>query len=244
MKKVQLFIPCFIDQIYPQIGFNTIKILEKAGCEVHFNPNQTCCGQPAFNSGYWDESRRLAIKFLDDFSENIPIVSPSASCAGFVMKDYPKLLKNDSELLQQHAIVSHNLFELSDFLVNELHVVDFNASFFHKVTYHDSCSALRGYGIKTEPRLLLKHVKGLELVEMNESEECCGFGGTFAIKNKHISTAMVANKVRNGLESGAEFIVTTEASCAMNMAGYTHKNNIPVKVIHLTDILAQFDDTN
>ncbi|MBB3186920.1 (Fe-S)-binding protein [Microbacter margulisiae] len=240
MTKVQLFIPCFIDQLYPETGFNTVKILEKAGCKVMFNTNQTCCGQPAFNSGYWKESRKLAVKFLQDFEENIPIVSPSGSCSGFVINDYPSLFKDDPVLLQRHANVSRNLYELSDFLVNVLQVVDFGACFPHKVTYHDSCSALRSYGIKEEPRELLSHVKGLELVEMNESEVCCGFGGTFSIKNTEISTAMVANKVRNGVESGAEYIVTSEASCAMNIAGYCKKNKVPLKVIHLADILSQF----
>jgi len=241
MTKVQLFIPCFIDQLYPETGFNTVKILEKAGCEVHYNANQTCCGQPAFNSGYWNESRQLATKFLNDFEEDIPIISPSGSCSGFVINDYPSLFKNQPELMQRHTQISRNMYELSDFLVNVLHIVDFDASFPHKVTFHDSCSALREYGIKSEPRELLSHVKGLELIEMNESEVCCGFGGTFSIKNTEISSAMVANKVRNGVESGAEYMVTTEASCAMNIAGYCRKNKVPLKVIHIADIIAQFE---
>jgi len=133
-----------------------------------------------------------------------------------------------------------NIFELSDFLVNILKVEDMGAKFPHKVTFHDSCSALREYGLKDEPRKLLSKVEGLELIEMNESDTCCGFGGTFAVKNTAISTAMAANKVRNALETGAEYIVSTEASCLMNINGYINKHQLPVKGIHLADILAEF----
>jgi L-lactate dehydrogenase complex protein LldE len=174
--EVQLFIPCFIDQLYPETGFNTIKILEKVGCKVHYNPNQTCCGQPAFNSGYWDEASALAEKFLRDFDAGMPIVSPSASCTGYIIHQYDKVLKGKTDFLQQHAVIKNQIFELSDFLINKLGIDDLGATFNHKVTFHDSCSALREYGIKEEPRQLLRKVKGLELIEMNECETCCGFG--------------------------------------------------------------------
>ena len=235
---VQLFIPCYIDQLYPQTGFNTIKVLEKAGCTVHYNPNQTCCGQPAFNSGYWKEASTLAEKFLTDFNADMPVVSPSGSCSSFVIHHYHKLLTENPELLKKHSELKKTVYELSDFLVNVLKVENLGASFPHKVTFHDSCSALREYGIKEEPRKLLSHVAGLELIEMEESETCCGFGGTFAVKNAAISTAMADKKVINAIATGAEYIVSTEASCLKNINGYCSKQHIPVKGIHLADILA------
>ncbi|MGB4415644.1 MAG: (Fe-S)-binding protein [Paludibacter sp.] len=238
--NVQLFIPCYIDQLYPETGFNVIRILEKAGCKVHYNPQQTCCGQPAFNSGYWKETTALAQKFLTDFDAEMPVVSPSGSCSGFIIHHYHKVLRDQPEFLAKHEKMKTNIFELSDFLVNILKVEDMGAKFPHKVTFHDSCSALREYGLKDEPRKLLSKVEGLELIEMNESDTCCGFGGTFAVKNTAISTAMAANKVRNALETGAEYIVSTEASCLMNINGYINKHQLPVKGIHLADILAEF----
>jgi len=231
---IQLFIPCFIDQLYPQTGFNTIKILEKAGCTVHYNSNQTCCGQPAFNSGYWKETAQLAEKFLIDFNPDMPVVSPSGSCTGFIKNHYHKVLTDRPELLDRQS----NLFELSDFLVNVLKVENLGAKFPHKVTFHDSCSALREYGLKDEPRRLLAQVEGLELIEMEESDTCCGFGGTFAIKNPAISSAMAEKKILNALATGAEYIVSTEASCLMNINGYSKKHKLPIKGIHLADILA------
>lgn len=235
---IQLFIPCYIDQLYPQTGFNTIKVFEKVGCNVHYNPNQTCCGQPAFNSGYWDEAAGLAEKFLTDFQPGMPIVSPSGSCSSFVIHHYHKILKEKPELLEKHLQIKNTVFEFSDFLVNVLKVEKLGAKFPHKVTFHDSCSALREYGIKDEPRKLLAQVEGLELVEMEESETCCGFGGTFAVKNNSISVAMAEKKVRNALATGVEYIVSTEASCLMNINGYCAKHKLPVKGIHLADILA------
>ncbi|MDR3651420.1 MAG: (Fe-S)-binding protein [Paludibacter sp.] len=237
---VQLFIPCYIDQFYPQTGFNTIKILEKAGCTVHYNSKQTCCGQPAFNSGYWKETAQLAEKFLTDFQPDMPIISPSGSCSGFVIHHYQKVLSERPDLLERHTLIKNKIYELSDFLVNVLKVEKLGAKFPHTVTFHDSCSALREYGIKDEPRQLLTQVEGLELIEMPESETCCGFGGTFAVKNKAISTAMAEKKAFNALTTNAEFIVSTEASCLMNINGYCTKNKLPIKGIHLADILANF----
>jgi len=239
--KINLFTPCFIDQLYPQTAFNTIKILEKVGCEVHYNPNQTCCGQPAFNSGYWDEARTLAEKFFADFSaENIPIVSPCASCISYVKTHYKKLFESQQDKLAECERVEKLGYELSDFLVNVLKIDDFGATFNHKVTFHDSCTALREYGIKKEPRQLLSKVKGLELVEMEEPETCCGFGGTFSVKNTAISSAMAEKKVENALATGAEYIISTEASCLMNINGYCAKKKLPIKGIHLADVLANF----
>jgi len=238
MTDIQLFIPCYIDQLYPETGFNTLKILEKAGCKVHYNSEQTCCGQPAFNSGYWKEAGSLAEKFLTDFHSDMPVVSPSGSCSSFVIHHYHKVLADQSELLARHTQMKSSIYELSDFLVNVLKVENLGAKFPHKVTFHDSCSALREYGLKDEPRRLLAQVEGLELIEMEESDTCCGFGGTFAVKNKSISTAMAENKVRNALATGVEYIISTEASCLMNINGYITKHKLPIKGVHLADILA------
>jgi L-lactate dehydrogenase complex protein LldE len=236
-SKVDLFIPCFIDQVYPDIGFSVIKILKKLSIEVNYNPKQTCCGQPSFNSGYWKETEKLAKKFLKDFPNNRLIVSPSGSCAGFIKKYYFEL-SDDKSFRENCSRVSENIYELTDFLVNYLKKTDIGAEFNARVTYHDSCAALREYGIKDEPRELLSKVKGLELVEMNESDTCCGFGGTFSVKMEPISTAMAEQKVENALKTGAEYIVSTEASCLLNIESYIKKHKLPIRTIHIADILA------
>lgn len=237
---VQLFIPCYIDQLYPETGFNVIKILEKVGCKVHYNPEQTCCGQPAFNSGYWKETTAFAEKFLTDFNNSMFIVTPSGSCSSFVIHHYPKVLSDSTEFLAKHELIKTKIFELSDFLVNVLKIENLGAKFKHKVTFHDSCSALREYGLKDEARKLLGQVDGLELIEMDECDVCCGFGGTFAIKNTEISSSMTEQKVLNALKTGAAYIVSTEASCLMNINGFINKQKLPIKGIHLADILASF----
>lgn len=235
--KVDVFIPCFIDQFYPETAFNLIKVLKRAGCEVQYNPNQTCCGQPSFNSGYWKETKTLAIKFLNDFKNADIIVAPSASCTGFIKNYYQKVFADDSVLSAKAIELSPRIFEFSDFLVNHIHKTEFGAQFNHKVTFHDSCAGLREYGIKKEPRILLQNVKGLELVEMENLTTCCGFGGTFAAKFHHISTAMTEQKVEHALKTGAKYIVSTEASCLMNIEAYIKKQKLPVKTIHLADLL-------
>lgn len=234
---IDLFIPCFIDQFYPDTAHNVVKILKKLDVDIHYNPNQTCCGQPSFNSGYWKETLPITKKFMKDFPNDRLIVSPSASCTGF-LKNYLPEMSNEASYLNEHARLKRNLTEFTDFLVNHLKIDDVGAEFNAKVTYHDACTALREYGLKTEPRQLLSKVKGLELIEMNESDVCCGFGGTFSIKMKPISIAMVEQKVQNALETGAEYIVSTEASCLMNIEGYIKRNKLPIKAIHIVDILA------
>jgi L-lactate dehydrogenase complex protein LldE len=234
---VQLFVPCFIDQLYPQVAFNTIKVLEKAGCEVKYNTNQTCCGQPAFNAGFWGESKDICTKFVQDFDTADYIVSPSASCTGFVRNNYGKIFENNA--FQSPAKkVTNQIFELSEFLVNVLNFTDFNAEFNAKITYHDSCAALRECKIKTEPRKLLEKVKGLELVEMNETTTCCGFGGSFAVKYDTISVAMADQKIENAVATEAEYIVSTDTSCLMHLEGRINFNGKAIKIIHLADILS------
>ena len=235
--KVQLFIPCFIDQLYPQVAFNTVKILEKAGCTVAYNTQQTCCGQPAFNAGFWGESKDVCTKFVQDFDGADYIVSPSASCAGFIRNNYGKLFENNA--FQSPAKkVSSQIFELSEFLIKILGVTDLGASFNGKVTFHDSCAGLRECNIKAEPRTLLQQVEGLELIEMNDTETCCGFGGSFAVKYDTISVAMADQKIDNAIATDAEYIISTDMSCLMHLDGRINHNGQQIKVIHLADILA------
>ena len=235
--QVQLFIPCFIDQLYPQVAFNTVKVLEKAGCTVAYNTQQTCCGQPAFNAGFWGESKDVCTKFVQDFDGADYIVSPSASCAGFVRNNYGKLFENNA--FQSPAKkVSSQIFELSEFLVKILGITELGASFNGKATFHDSCAGLRECNIKAEPRALLSQVEGLELVEMNDTETCCGFGGSFAVKYDTISVAMADQKIDNAIATEAEFIISTDMSCLMHLDGRINHHGQQIKVIHLADILA------
>jgi L-lactate dehydrogenase complex protein LldE len=236
--EVEIFIPCFIDQFYPETGFNMVKVLEKSGVKVHYNTNQTCCGQMAFNNGFCDDARNLGIKFIGDFAGNRPVVGPSASCIGFIKNYYEKLFYNSAWHLEYKKL-KDNIYEITDFMVNVLKIVDVGARFDAIVTYHDSCSALREYHLKDEPRILLSKVKGLTLIEMEETDVCCGFGGTFAVKHEPISTAMAEQKVHHALQTGAEYIVSTDSSCLMHMDAYIKKQNLPIKVIHIIDLLAQ-----
>ena len=235
--NVQIFIPCFVDQLYPDTAFNMIKVLEKAGCTVSYNTAQTCCGQPAFNAGFWDEAKSVCTKFIKDFSGTDCIVTPSASCAGFVRNYYSKLFENSS---LHHEVIntSKRIFEFSEFLIEILKVDDVGASLKGKATYHDSCAALRECKIKEEPRKLLSKVKGLELVEMNDVETCCGFGGTFAVKFEAISMAMGEQKVENALATGAEYLISTDHSCLMHLQGYIKQKGYNLKTMHLADVLA------
>jgi L-lactate dehydrogenase complex protein LldE len=236
--EVDIFIPCFIDQLYPQTGFNMVKVLEKLGVQVHYNPNQTCCGQMAFNSGFWDEAKSIGVKFIKDFNTGRPVVGLSASCLGYVKNYFEKLFFNTPWHLENRNLRS-NLYEITDFLINVLKVENLGARYEAIVTYHDSCAALREYKLKDEPRKLLKHVEGLTLVEMKNNEECCGFGGTFSIKHEPISTAMTEQKVMNALDTGAEIIVSTDLSCLMQMEGFIQKHKLNIKTMHIVDLLAE-----
>lgn len=235
--NVQLFIPCFVDQLYPQTAFNMIKVLEKAGCTVSYNEAQTCCGQPAFNAGFWNEAKPVCSKFLKDFSGTDPIVTPSASCAGFVKNYYGKLFENSS-IHNEVKELGKRIFEFSDFMVNVLKVDDVGASLPGKATYHDSCAALRECRIKGEPRQLLSKVKGLQLTEMNDVETCCGFGGTFAVKFEAISVGMGEQKVENALLTGAAYLISTDLSCLMHLQGYINQKGYNLQTMHIADVLA------
>jgi L-lactate dehydrogenase complex protein LldE len=235
--KVELFVPCFVDQLYPETAFNTIKVLEKAGCNVSYNAKQTCCGQPAYNAGYWEQAKEIGNKFLNDFSENEYIVAPSASCVGMVKNGFNDLFTN-TIVHNKCRSMQTNIFELSDFLVHIAKKDYFGAELEGKAVYHDSCSGLRECKIKDEPRRLLSKVHGLALLEMKDTDMCCGFGGTFAVKFDAISSAMAEQKVNNALEMEADYIISTDLSCLMHLDGYIKKNNLSIKTMHIADVLA------
>ncbi|MEO6818723.1 MAG: (Fe-S)-binding protein [Ginsengibacter sp.] len=235
--KVQLFIPCFVDQLYPDTAFNMAKVLEKACCDVAYNTNQTCCGQPAFNAGFVSEAKSVAAKFIKDFDNADYVVAPSASCVGFVRNYYNQLFDNSS----QHNLVKslvNRTFEFTEFLTDVLKIENFGAELKVKATYHDSCAGLRECKIKEGPRNLLKKVKGLELIEMDSTETCCGFGGTFAVKFDSISNAMADQKIVHAFDTGATHIISTDLSCLMHLQGIIDKKGMSLTTMHIADVLA------
>jgi L-lactate dehydrogenase complex protein LldE len=216
---------------------NMVKVLEKLGCDVTYNAAQTCCGQPAYNAGYKDDAKAVAQKFLNDFKEPAYIVSPSGSCTGFARNYYDNMFENSADHLLCKQVTG-NMYEFTEFVTQVLKIENVGAALNGKATYHDACGALRECGIKQGPRQLLRHVQGLELLEMNDCETCCGFGGTFAVKFEPISIGMAQAKVKNALDTGAKYIITTDVSCMMHMQGYINKNNLPIQTMHIADVLA------
>ncbi len=243
--QVDIFIPCFVDQLYPHTALNMVKVLEKVGCQVHYNPAQTCCGQPAYNAGYRAESRDIAEKFLTDFAAppaptGTPryVVSPSASCVGMVRNAYSHLFAGSPEAARCQG-VQQRTYELTEFLADVLNVSTIpGAQLAGRYTYHDSCSALRECGIREAPRRLLNGVAGLSRLEMTETTTCCGFGGTFAVKFEAISVAMAQQKVEHALATGADFIVSTDVSCLMHLEAYIKRERLAIKTLHIADVLA------
>ncbi len=235
---VTLFIPCFVDALFPRAGISMVEILERLGHKVVFPEQITCCGQPPFNSGYWDEARTVAAKVLPQLADAEAIVIGSGSCGAMLKVFYPQLFENtpQSALAKQ---ISARTWEFSDFLVSKLGVTDLGAKFPHKVTFHDGCHGLRELGIKKSPRALLDKVSGLELVEMGEAETCCGFGGTFATKFPMISTAMGEVKCTSATETNAEYIVSNDSSCLMHIQGLLSRQGNALKTIHLAEVLNQ-----
>ncbi len=214
-----------------------MEVLQEAGCNVTYNANQTCCGQPAFNAGFWDSAKDVCSKFIRDFEGDDYIVAPSASCVGFIRNYYARLF-NNSSLHNEVKDLGKRIFEFSEFMVNVLQVEDTGAVLTGKATYHDSCAGLRECKIKSEPRRLLANVKGLELVEMEDVETCCGFGGTFAVKFEPISIAMADQKVTHALATGAEYIISTDLSCLMHLDGYIKHKGLGLNTMHIADVLA------
>ncbi len=234
--KVTLFIPCFVDLFYPQVGISMVKILEKLGHQVQCPEAPACCGQPAFNTGYWRESRAVAHKVLEQLKEAEVVAIASGSCGAMIKVFYPELFAG-TKYEQMARELAPKCYEFCDFLVSRLNVTDLGASFPHKVTYHDGCHSLREMRIKDAPRQLMAKVQGLELVEMSQTV-CCGFGGTFSAKFPMISTAMGDVKCGLALETGAEYIVSSDSSCLMHIQGLADRQGRQLKTIHLAEVLA------
>jgi len=237
--RVGFFITCICDQFFPEVGACAVKVLRRLGVEVTFSPAQTCCGQPAFNTGYRQEAREVAARVLDLYQNAEYVVAPSGSCTSMVRVFYPELFADDAERLRQAEDLKKRFFEFSEFLVQVLKVEDVGARFARRVSYHDSCHLLRELGIEQEPRKLVRAVRGLELLEMQDHRLCCGFGGTFAVKFPEVSVAMGQDKLRAASEAGAEVIVANDSSCLMHLAGLIHRQGLPLRTMHLAELLAQ-----
>jgi L-lactate dehydrogenase complex protein LldE len=235
--RVSLFIPCFVNHYFPAAGIAMTRVLERLGHAVDFPAGQTCCGQPAFNGGYWDEARPLATRMLDIFAQSEAVVSASGSCGAMIKVFNERLLAASGRADEARALASKT-WEFSDFLVTKLGVEDVGARFPHRVTFHDGCHGLRELGIKSQPRKLLSKVDGLELVEMVEAESCCGFGGSFAVKFASISEAMGEVKCESVRATDAEYVVSNDSSCLMQIGGLLSRRGDAVKTIHLAEVLA------
>jgi L-lactate dehydrogenase complex protein LldE len=237
--KVALFVTCLVDQLYPNIGTSVVKVLRRVGCEVLFDDRQTCCGQPAYNTGYRKEARKFAERFIEIFedSDAEAIVSPSGSCVSMV-KHFHELFPDSPEWRSRADAIADETHEFTSFLVNVLKIDDVGASFSGRVTWHDACHGLRELGLKDEPRKLLKNVRNAHYVELKDSEACCGFGGTFSVKYPEISVAIADKKVQNIQESGVDAVVACDASCLMQIGGRLSRLGSGVRTLHIAEILA------
>jgi L-lactate dehydrogenase complex protein LldE len=233
-----MFVTCVVDQLFPAVGMAMADVLERVGCRLEFPEAQTCCGQPAFNSGYRDEARDVAVHFLNVFKDAEYIVSPSGSCTAMVKHHYAELFADDPERKEQARLIAARTHEFSAFLTGVLGVQDVGARYAHKVTYHDSCHALRELKIKDPPRQLLANVEGLTLEEMDIAEECCGFGGTFSVKFASVSGAMARTKIDSILRTGADTVVSVDSSCLMQLQGALSRAGSGIRTMHLAEVLA------
>ena len=242
--KITLFITCFNDTMFPETGKAMVRLLERLGHTVEFPMEQTCCGQMHFNTGYQEETIPLVRHFIDVFGDAEVVVAPSASCVAMVREFYPTLAEkaNDEKLKTQVKELIPRVFELSEFLVKKLGVEDVGAYYPHRVTYHPTCHSKRMLKIGDAPLKLLRNVKGLELVELPASEECCGFGGTFAVKNAETSVAMLSDKMRHIRETEAESCTACDNSCLMHIGGGLHRQQSGVETVHIAEILASTEE--
>jgi len=236
--RVGLFVTCLVDLFRPSVGFATVKLLEEAGCMVEVPESQTCCGQPAFNSGDRKDTADIARAVIRAFSSYDYVVAPSGSCAGMIKAHYPELFPKGSPDRQAADALAEKTFELVSFLVRVMKQENVDARFEGSVTYHDSCSGLRELGVKAEPRKLLRTVHGLDLVEMEDAEVCCGFGGTFCVKYPDISNVMVSKKTKKIVATGADLLLAGDMGCLMNMAGKLKREGADLKVRHVAEVLA------
>lgn len=236
--KVSLFVTCIVDQLFPKVGESTVNVLRRAGCEVEFDERQTCCGQPAFNSGYRKEARGFAERLIEIFesSDADAIVSPSGSCTAMI-KHFHELFPDDERWRQRADRIAEKTYEFGTFLVDVLGVKSFDAAFEGRIGFHDACHGLRDLGIKQQPRELLANVDKAELVELPDSEVCCGFGGTFSVKYPEVSVQMADRKIRSIEEADIRAVVSCDSSCLMQLGGRLSRNGSKVKAIHLAEVL-------
>ena len=236
---VSLFVTCLVDQLFPQVAFSTLKILEHLGVEAHFDPRQTCCSQPAFNSGYQKEARQVARHFLDVFKDSEKLVVPSGSCAAMIKVFLPGLFPAQSEQRRLAEEIGRRTYELSEFLTSVLGLESTGARFEEAVTYHDSCHALRELGIAAGPRRLIRNVEGIDFREMERADRCCGFGGAFSLSFEDVSCAIGEDKLEAIQRCGARCVVATDVSCLMHLDGLLRRQGIAVRTMHLAELLAQ-----
>jgi L-lactate dehydrogenase complex protein LldE len=235
--RVSLFITCLVDQLWPEIGTSTVEVLRRAGCEVVFDERQTCCGQPAFNTGYRNEAVQLAKRFIEIFEASEAVVSPSGSCTAMT-RHFHELFADDESWRRRAEALARRTYELSHFLVNVLKVDDLGASFRGRVTWHDACHGLRDLNIHSEPRRLIEQVRGAPLVELANADACCGFGGTFSVKYPEISVAILDSKIAAIERAGVRAVVSGDASCLMQIGGRLSRNKSSVQVLHIAELLA------
>lgn len=238
MPRVSLFVTCLVDQLFPKVGMAMAGVLERIGWQVDFPEAQTCCGQPAFNTGYRAEAARVARHFLSVFRNAEYVVIPSGSCCSMITHHYQELFRKEPETLAAVEALRPRVWELSKFLLEVAKVEDVGARLDEVVTFHDSCHGLRELRIKDGPRRLLSHVRGLELREMDAAEECCGFGGTFAVKFPEVSGGMVQVKLDSIARTGAGTVVGIDASCLMQIQGAASRAGLPLRAMHLAEVLA------
>lgn len=238
--KIDLFLTCVNDALFPRTGQAVTALLERLGHEVTFNPKQTCCGQMHLNTGYREDAAALARKFVADYADAEVIVTPSGSCAAMIRELYPEVARwtGDTALAQAVAEVAPRVYELSEFLVNKLGLTDVGAYYPHRVTYHPTCHAMRSLRVGDAPLKLLQQVRGMTLIELERADECCGFGGTFSIKNPDVSTAMLADKTQHIMDTGAEACTAGDNSCLMHIGGGLHRLRSGTRTVHLAEILA------
>ena len=237
--KVSLFVTCLVDQLWTSIGLSSVEVLRRVGCEVEFDQRQTCCAQPAFNTGYRKEAREVAQRFIRIYEESDAdaIVSPSGSCTAMV-HHYSELFADDLEWLRRAKAIAAKTYELSSFLVRVLKVEDVGASWSGKLTWHDACHGLRDLNLKQEPRTLIRNVRGVEFVELDQADACCGFGGTFSVKYPEISVAILDQKIDAIERSGVQAVVSGDASCLMQIGGRLSRKGSKVQVMHIAELLA------
>ena len=237
-QKVQFFITCLIDTFYPQIGMDVVEVLQKAGLEVLCPEGQTCCGQPAFNAGLWQEAKKVAKYTIELFEKTEgDVIIPSGSCCSMVRNHYPELFADEPGWQSRAEQLGKRCYEFSEYLVDILKIEDFNSTFPGKITYHPSCHILREMGISSQPLKLLHHVKEAEIIELPHSEDCCGFGGVFSVEHPQLSNAFLERKIGNLSASGADILAVCDAGCIMNINGGLSRRNLPTKALYLAQIL-------